>query len=146
MIQIEVNDRLVLDALQQMMRRMGDMTPAMRDIAGVLADASERAFQNEQDPTIGQGWAALRPATVAFRGGAAHPILQRSGQLAASISSSYGANFAQVGTNKVYAAMMQFGGTTASNSMMPNKEIAARPFIGLGDQDQVEILDTIQEC
>ena len=145
MINIEYNDSQVMSALNELMRRMGDLTPVMRDIAGVMEDATERAFDNEQDPESGLAWHPLMASTVAMRGGNAHPILQNSGQLAGSIVSAYGADFAQIGSaeigsNKKYAAMHQFGGTTASNSMIPGKDIPARPFLGLGDDDQDEIL------
>jgi len=79
-------------------------------------------------------------STVKMRGGDAHPILQRSGLLAISVVTDYGADFAQTGTNKVYAAMHQFGGVTSPNSMIPGKLIPARPFFGLGDDAQEEIL------
>ena len=143
MIQIEHNSDDILRALQQLQGRMTDMSPVMLDIAGVLADASKRAFQSEQDPATGRAWDALTAVTVAMRGGNAHPILQRSGQLAASVTTAYGSDFAEVGTNKVYAAMHQFGGSTAGNSMIPGKTIHARPFLGLGDEDEEEILDII---
>lgn len=143
MIEIDYKDRSVLNALRRLDDRLGNLKPAMRDIAGVLADASERAFQDEADPATGAPWAPLTEATVGMRGDA-HPILQRSGQLAASISPDWGRDFAAAGTNKVYAAMHQFGGTTAADSMIPGKDIPARPFLGLGDEDRDEILDIIR--
>jgi len=144
MIEINYDDRQVLDALQELSRRMHDMKPVMRDIAGVMADATERAFEDEADPATGLAWHPLMASTVTMRGGDAHPILQRSGQLASSIVTAYGADFAQIGSNKVYAAMHQFGGTTAPNSMIPGKAIPARPFLGLGDDDKDEILDIVR--
>ncbi|MEW6444980.1 MAG: phage virion morphogenesis protein [Pseudomonadota bacterium] len=82
MIEIKYDDRQVLDALQELSRRMDDMTPVMRDIAGVMEDATERAFENETDQATGLAWRPLKASTVKMRGGDAHPILQRSGQLA----------------------------------------------------------------
>lgn len=106
MIKIEYDDRPVLDALQDLQRRMDDMTPAMRDITGVMADAAERAFETESDPATGRQWDALTATTVALRGGDARPILNRSGGrgLVGSISTDYGDDYAVIGTNKVYAA------------------------------------------
>lgn len=144
MIEIQYDDRDVLDALQELSRRMGDMTPVMRDIAGVMADATERAVEDETDPATGLAWHPLMASTVKMRGGDAHPILQRSGQLAGSIVTAHGQDFAQVGSNKVYAGMHQFGGVTAPNSMIPGKAIPARPFLGLGEDDQDEILDIVR--
>ncbi len=144
MIDIDYKDRAVLNALQSLDRRLDNLTPAMRDIAGVLTDATERAFQDEADPATGTPWAPLTEATVGMRGGDAHPILQRSGQLAASVSGDWGPDQAVAGTNKVYAAMQQFGGTTAATSMIPGKDIPARPFLGIGDEDKDEILDIVR--
>lgn len=144
MIEIQYDDRQVLDALQELSRRMDDMTPAMRDIAGVMADATERAFANEADPATGRAWHPLMASTVKMRGGDAHPILQRSGQMAASVVTAYGADHAEVGSNKVYAAMHQFGGVTAHNSMIPGKIIPPRPFLGLGEDDREEILNIVR--
>ena len=86
MIKIEYNDRTVLDALNELSRRMDDLTPVMRAIAGVMADATARAFENEEDPATGLAWHPLMASTVKMRGGDAHPILQRSGQLAGASS------------------------------------------------------------
>ncbi|WP_322521161.1 phage virion morphogenesis protein [Guyparkeria halophila] len=144
MIEIDYKDRSVLNALQRLDDRLTNLTPAMRDIAGVLTDATERAFQDEADPATGTPWAPLTEATVGMRGGDAHPILQRSGQLAASVTGDWGPDHAVAGTNKVYAAMQQFGGITKANSMIPYKEIPARPFLGIGDEDKNEILDIVR--
>jgi phage virion morphogenesis protein len=49
----------------------------------------------------------------------------------------------QLGSTMVYAAMHQFGGTTAPNSMIPNKAIPARPYLGISETDEAEIIATI---
>lgn len=49
------------------------------------------------------------------------------------------------GSNMVYAAMQQFGGKTSPKSMIPNKLIPARPFIGLSDEDEQAILEMVAE-
>lgn len=50
-----------------------------------------------------------------------------------------------VGTGKEYAAIHQFGGITAPGSMIPGKEIPSRPFLGLSDDDETEILNIIRD-
>ena len=77
MIKIEYNDRTVLDALNELSRRMDDLTPVMRAIAGVMADATARAFENEEDPASGLAWHPLMASTVKMRGGDAHSPAQR---------------------------------------------------------------------
>jgi phage gpG-like protein len=53
----------------------------------------------------GPGWAPL----AVKRRGSAHPILQRSGQLAASITSSHGRDFAAITAPPVIAIAAAFG-------------------------------------
>jgi phage gpG-like protein len=72
-------------------------------------------------------------------------LLVLSGQLSRNIASASGPDFAEVTTPEPYAAMMQFGGTRAA---FPNLwgNIPARPFMGLSDENQTDILDTIGEA
>jgi phage virion morphogenesis protein len=91
--------------------------------------------------------------------GRAGKILQVSGSLAASISPSYGDDFAVVGTNKVYAPIHQFG--SHPYKIKPRNKLAlafggrvvksvnhpgvpARPFLGLSDTAKNGIIDAIE--
>lgn len=143
-VTIEVDDREILEVLQQLRDRVDDLSPAMNEIVGVMRDASQQAFENEADPVTGEKWEKLSPVTVLMRGGDAHPILQRSGDLA-RLQTEYGRDYAMVGSPEIYAAMQQFGGITAPNSMIPGKKIPARPFLGLSDEDEREILEILQD-
>lgn len=64
--------------------------------------------------------------------------------LARQIFPVIGSDYLQIGSDRPYAAMQQFGG---SKSKFPNLwgDIPARPFIGISDQDSSNILDTISE-
>jgi len=62
------------------------------------------------------------------------------GDLAASITSKYDDNSAVVGTNKVYAAIHQFGGDAGRNKKV---KIPARPYLKLTEKDFEEINYTI---
>lgn len=121
-----------------------DMTPLMGAIAGNLHDAVEENFASEGRPA----WVPLSPVTIAERGNAG-PILQRTGQLAASVTPSHDAMSAAVGTNKVYGPTMQFGakkgafGRTARGSPIPWGDIAPRPFLAVTDDDQEAILELV---
>lgn len=145
-VDVDIDDQPVLDALAALLARGSDLTPAMREIAGVLADIPERALAEEADPATGRPWHPLAPATVEARGGDAHPILQLSGHLAASIQSEHGRDYAAAGTNVVYAAAHQFGlgerSSVRSRRRMP--ALPARPFLGLGPEDRRSILDIVQ--
>ncbi|NWO05560.1 MAG: phage virion morphogenesis protein [Alteromonadaceae bacterium] len=148
-IAIEFNDQQVQRALDELINRVEDPRLAMRAIAGVLEDASEEAFRSESDPATGIAWAPLSPDTTLARrpdreGGS---ILQDSGLLAVSIVSDYGPDYAEVGSNRPYAPTHQFGaqqgefGTTSRGGPIPWGDIPARPFLGIGPEDEQEILD-----
>lgn len=138
---VQVDNVPVLEVLQQLADRMGDLSPFMQEVSGVLAFGVEEAFRLEQDPVTGQPWEELADATVAHRSEAGHwpgKILQVSGQMAVSYSTDFGPDFAVVGTNLVYAAIHQFGGPAGRNRSI---EIPARPTLGLAEQSVDEILD-----
>jgi len=134
---VAIDDRARAD-LRRLLRGIGDLTPLMRAIAGVMEDASQQAFEDQADPETGAPWSPLKPGTVAARGGDATPILQRRGDLA-RLTSDYGRRRAVVGSNEPYAAIHQFGGTP---DMAPGPAgIPARPYLGLSDADRDEIGD-----
>lgn len=151
MLKIEVDDREVLAVLARLQARVADLSPAMRDIAQALESETEGNFQNQRGP--GGSWPALKPATVLDRlrrgYGGASPILQRSGALARSIESRYGANFAEAGTSQktpggVYSlgAIHQFGA--------PRRNIPPRPFLPVSAAGKLQrsaqqaVLDIVQ--
>lgn len=105
MIKIEVNDQGVHAALNRLQAASRDLSPAARAIAGLLHDRTEQNFASESGPT--GSWAKLKRPSKRRSGG---KILQDTGRLAASIVPFSGADFAQVGTNAVYAAIHQLGG------------------------------------
>lgn len=96
-------------------RKMVDATPLFRPLAGMLESVTESNFRAQGRPA----WVPLSKATRADRlrrnkGKSVLSILQDSGVLAKSISSSYGPDFAVVGAGGAatpYAAIHQFGGT-----------------------------------
>ncbi|WP_410757253.1 phage virion morphogenesis protein [Erwinia psidii] len=79
--------------------------PMMRALAGDMIDAVEENFAQQGRPA----WAGWSPRYARKRKGG--KILQRSGRLAASISSHSDNDSASVGTNVVYARIHQEGGT-----------------------------------
>lgn len=109
-----------------------DLTPLMKNIAGFMHDRVEENFAQEGRPK----WEPLSPVTVKRRGSSS-PILQVSGQLAASVTESHDDHSASVGTNKIYGRVMQEGakkGEFAKN--IPWGNIPARPFLMLTEDDQ----------
>ncbi|MBF0164838.1 MAG: phage virion morphogenesis protein [Magnetococcales bacterium] len=113
-IEIKIDDLAVMDALNRLSMAASNAAPAMREVAGVLADDVEGAFEREVDPVSGVPWPELRPSTIQARqkkGKWPGKILQVTGLLAASVASDSGPFFARVGSNRRYAAIHQLGGT-----------------------------------
>ena len=109
--EIRVKDRDVRDALRRLAALGGDLSPAMRAVAGALEAGVEDALQGERSPD-GSPWAPLSPVTQARRAARRKwpgRILQDSGDLAGSTHSRHGPSHAVAGTNLVYAAVHQFG-------------------------------------
>lgn len=133
MIKITIDDKEVQKALQSLARKVKDMTPLMRKIAGIMHDAVEENFAQEGRPK----W---KPSKRAMKQGG--KTLQDTGQLAASISQKATSNSALVGTNKKYAAIHQFGGKAGRGRKVT---IPARPFLKLNDSDMKDIKEAIKE-
>lgn len=102
MIRIQINDRNIRATLWRMQERVRNMRPAMAGIANLMLEAVEDNFDKETDPNTGKKWPELAESTRRQRAETGHigKILQVSGSLAASVSPSYGDDFASVGTNK----------------------------------------------
>ncbi|MBX9812227.1 MAG: phage virion morphogenesis protein [Burkholderiales bacterium] len=63
MIRIEIDDRAVLGALSELMRRVADPTPALRDIGEYMIIATRRRFGEGRAPD-GTPWAPNSSVTV----------------------------------------------------------------------------------
>lgn len=102
---VTVVDAGLGDLFARLARLGVDFSPAMSDIAGELEETTRRRFEDGAGPG-GVAWVPSRRARKA--GG---KTLIDSGQLLASITSTHGPTSAEAGTNKVYGALHQFGGT-----------------------------------
>lgn len=113
----------VLQRTQLIERRTGERMALMRNVSGIMLDEVEENFAQQGRPR----WADLQ--SVQIRRGAGYKILQSTGRLAASISRSFDATSASVGTNLVYARIHQFGGKTRAHVIRAkNKKALYTPF------------------
>ncbi|WP_175922085.1 phage virion morphogenesis protein [Burkholderia latens] len=108
-VEIEIDDSRYAATMARVRALMQDASPVTALIAGLMADAVEENFAQQGRPK----WLGLSPKTLKRRREEAGTgkILQRSGRLASSITPAHDATTARVGTNVVYAAIHQFGGT-----------------------------------
>lgn len=136
MIEIKLDTAKLTAILRRLAAAGRDLTPAMRQAAGIMADAVEEDFEQEGRPK----WKSLAASTLLQRAkeGSTGKILQRRGNLARSITRHSDATSAVVGTNLVYAAIHQFGGKAGRGHKV---DIPARPYLKLMPEDEEEIVN-----
>lgn len=121
MIELQIKDDELRRVFAQLDNGLHNPRPLMRALAGVLETETETNFARQGRPP----WLGLAPRTLKRRGSGAK-ILQDTGQLAGSIATDYGSDFARIGSNKVYAAIHQFGGQAGRGKKVT---IKARPYL-----------------
>lgn len=127
----------------------GDLKPLMQDFGVYLETATGLRFEDEEAPD-GAKW--QQSARAREDGG---KTLTDTAQLKGSIHSIAGRDRVEVGSNKIYAGIHQFGGTIRAKSdrglafTLPGKlgfrrvmevEMPARPFLGLSSEDEAELI------
>lgn len=131
----------VTAAMNRLAADGADMTPAMKDIAGHLADTTRERFETETDPT-GKKWIPSR--RVVEHGG---KTLTLTGDLGNSITEDWGPDFAAAGPERsggagVYALIHQTGGEirprekkalSFGGRIVARVIIPARPYLGFTD-------------
>ena len=141
-IEIKIDNKEVLTRLQELASRGENLHPLMKNIAGIMATATENNFKDEGRP---DKWVDLSETTKKQRqkiGKYPGQILQVSGQLASSVSTAYDDNSAVIGSNLAYAAIHQLGGQAGKNK---KTTIPARPYLKLTDDNFEEIFDEINK-
>lgn len=169
-VDVKIEDDRVRDLLTRIQRRMADLTPAMKIIGETVRASVIRNFEVGGRPR----WKPLSPVTLARRKG--KKILMRqgfAGGLAGSIHWKAYRDRAVIGTNKIYAAVHQFGAKKGSfgaftftvrehmrrirsgkkvrvrehkrTVRLPWGDIPARPFLMVQDEDWEEIREALLE-
>jgi len=128
MMTIEIDDREVRRALEQLSRRAQDMSPVMRAIGADMERRMLERFETQTDPK-GRKWAPLKPATLAAKKGRGS-ILYRFGALQESRSAQADARSVRWGFGQKYAAFHEFG-----TKKMPRRGLL------FGDADRRELAE-----
>lgn len=165
---MRINSRIEgLEQAQQALARLRDagakLRPLMQVIAQDLESSTRLRFQDGRDPS-GKPWLPLSAATRFSRarkaaGGRVYTASRRrttaaftraylgnmqplldTGRLRNSITSRYGGDYAEVGTNVVYAPIHQFGGKAGRGVNIP-----ARPFIGMSADDRALVVERLRQ-
>lgn len=158
-IETRIDATAAAEAFDRLARVVRDPEPILRAIGVGLVQVTQDRFESATAPD-GSSWAALNPLYAATKRGPG--ILRESamrGGLMASITFETSSDAVQVGTNKVYAAIHQFGGTIKPKSgdalvfriggqlvFARSVTIPARPFLGIGPADEEMILDVVEDA
>lgn len=146
-IQVEVDDAEIRRVLQRLIDAAINPRPALLEIGEDLIDSTKKRFGSESGPD-GVPWARNAPSTVK-RKGRDQPLTgsgkDSKGTLMDQINYQlFGNDTLEVGSPTVYAAMQQFGGAKAQFPHLWG-DIPARPFIGISDADEEEIINTFNK-
>lgn len=136
---IEINQadlRSINDMLSNMQDKVSDLTPLMKELAGIAEYAVEQNFRTEGS-RLSFPWKKSQRAIN--QGG---KTLQDTGRLAASITSKVTKDYATTGTNLVYAAIHNFGGKTGRGLRVTMPE---RPFMYLNKEDEGDVVDALDK-
>lgn len=144
-IHIELDGQSAIShALNQLMAQINDLEPAFADIGEYLLLSHRQRFDEQQSPD-GEPWEPLSATSQALKPKNKQQILRLNDILRDHFSYQATNKELLFGSNQVYAAIHQFGGTTSPNSMIPNKTIPARPFLGLSNDDETEVLAILSD-
>ena len=138
-IEIKIDNAEVEKALLEIAKKAEDLKPLMKNIAGIMADATEENFAQEGRP---DKWVDLAESTKKQRQKRGHypgKILQVEGALATSIITEYDSESAVIGSNLEYARIHQLGGQAGRGK---KTTIPARPYLNLDTTDFNEIIET----
>ena len=153
LIRAEIEDSGIRAKLMALIALGQDPSEALRDIATLGEDSTRKRFHLQISPE-GNRW---KPSLRAqLRGG---KTLKKDGHLIGSITSRSGRTFAEWGTNRVYGAIHQMGGTIkpkgagslrfrlANGAFVSTDkvEIPARPYLGVNDENAADILDLLTD-
>lgn len=127
---------------QSVIASLGGVIPDLMDGVGALVESqTRRRLSEEKTAPDGEPWALRSPGYAqSLRPGTS--ILIRSGGLLDSLAYEARGNEVSVGSDLIYAAIHQHGGTA---DMAPGPAaIPARPFLGLSDENERELLEFLE--
>ena len=131
----------VIENLQGIEQRTGNLRPALLGIGEIVTEGTKQRFASATTPD-GQPWAKNSDVTLENKKGTLP--LTNEGHLADSIHYSLvGDNAVEIGSNKVQAAMMQFGGTKAEFPHLWG-DIPDREYLGVSNSENAEIMEFLE--
>lgn len=140
MIDITTDDSAFRASLEQLKRRLGNLKPVMQSIGMELESRISGRFESRTDPS-GSAWAPWAQATLnSYPDDGNRRLLDRYGDMLASLSHQADATSVRVGFGQTYAAFHEFG----TDSMPRRGLLFADPNAGtLAEDDEAAVLDIL---
>ena len=135
-VEVLVRDEGARRALAAALAAGRNTLPLMQDIGNLLVNQALERFELQRDPD-GNDWAPLSLAYLSVRKNPDAPILTQQGYLKNSLTYLATRDLVETGSNLVYAAMQNFGGT--GGPAWGSKDIPARTYMGLNQESEEEI-------
>tara|TARA_B110000211_G_scaffold15953_1_gene16687 strand:+ start:17478 stop:17999 length:522 start_codon:yes stop_codon:yes gene_type:complete len=165
-INVSIYDAEVRPALEALQDAIGNVDPVLAQIGEYLIDSTKDRFKTATDPN-GNAWAANKDSTLenyanrfktsfTKKGNRSKkgrdriankkPLTGETKQLQKQIFYHVSNGELQVGSPLIYAATQQFGAKAKSyGPKTPWGDIEARPFLGISDKDETEVLAIIYD-
>lgn len=137
-IDVSADTREIEKALLDLQNAVGDLEPTFRDIGEYLLRSHDERFRAGVDPD-GNPWEPLSPEYAAIKPYNQDKVLVLSGNLMDKLVYQVSPSELLFGTGQEtskYAATHQFG--------REEDGIPKRPFLGISNEDENEILSIIQ--
>lgn len=148
MIRVDFDDGQIQSALANVLARLANPQPMMIEIGELVANSTMARFATATAPD-GSEWKTNEQSTVDIynsmfaSAGAKRPLVGETRRLGGEISWQLdGRDAVEIGSPLPYAAMQQFGGTKAQWPHLWG-DIPARPYLGISDDDERDILDIV---
>jgi phage virion morphogenesis protein len=154
-LRITINAAELADAIDGLAAIMRRPEPVM-NVIGEAMEFSTIERQRRGVAPDGTAWPSLSPGYAAAKRGA--ETLRETGRLMGSLSRRVRGNQVVVGTNVIYAAIHQFGGTIRPKKgkrlafrlgklsvFARSVSIPARPFLGISADDRAEIVEIFRD-
>lgn len=160
---IEITSNTIATALSGAAAEMDDLSALMQDIGELMVERTKSNFTSGTAPD-GTVWAPRSQTTLdayAARGDKPKggPLIGVTKALSTAINYEVTPTSVDWGSNMIYAAVMQFGAAQGEFGArigkdkngrdffmtIPWGDIPARPFLGVGPEDETAILETIED-
>ena len=165
-VDISINDGEIRSGLEALNAAIGNTDPALMQIGEYLVDSTKQRFQNTTAPD-GSQWAANSDVTLEqyvnrfktsftktgkrSKAGRERKANKKAGtgetkQLQRQIFYNVRSGELEVGSPMIYAGTFHFGAKKHQYGKgAPWGDIPARPFLGISDEDERQVLAIIEE-